>query len=153
MDHWQRLFTYVTGSIVIGLLLIILTNSYLHYVNEQGSTGYIALFAFGFVYLNLGYGVNRRFIMKSPSRTTVSYVMSFLMVVPTLLWIFTKDEGLGESILVFTLTIMFAVFLGTFFGIKGGLSKREAYLRQMEQEVEPDLPDDLKRPHDDLNQN
>lgn len=153
MDNWQRLFTYVTGSIVIGLLLIILTHSFLHHTDAQGATGYITLLAYGLVYLNLGYGINRRFALKSNAHPFVHYLMAFLMAAPTLLWIFTKDEGLGDSILVFALTIVFAVFLGTYFGIQKGLEKREAYLRKVYEEREREIPDDIKRAHDDLNKN
>jgi hypothetical protein len=114
--------------------------------------GYISLFAFGLVYLNLGYALNRRFALKSQTSAVVNYIMTLLIVAPTLLWIFTKDEGLGDSLLVFALTIVFAAYLGTYFGIKGGIVRREAYLRSI-YEGRSDLPDELKRPHDDLNKN
>mgnify|MGYP001474741896 CR=1 FL=1 len=153
MNHWQRLFTYLTGAIVIGLLLIILTHGLLHYVNKPDLTGYIALLAYGIVYLNLGYGVNRRFVLKSDAHPAVNYLMSFLMTVPTMLWIFTKDEGLGNSLFLFTATILFAVFLGTYVGIQRGITKRKALIRQMYKEEGRELPEDLKRPHDDLSKN
>ncbi len=153
MDQWQRLFTYLTGTIVIGLLLIILTHKFLRFVNEPGLTGHFVLLAYGFIYFNLGYGINRRFTMKSYKPPAVNYLMSFLITVPTMLWIFTKDEELGGSLILFTLTILFGVLLGTYAGIKKGIAKREVLIRQMYEEQEKGLPEDLKRPHDKLSKN
>lgn len=153
MDHWQRVFAYTTGALVIGLLIIIFTNSFLVYVSEPGSTGYLVLLAYGFVFLNLGFGVNRRFALKSERVPALHYLLAFLMVVPTLVWIYTKDTGLANQQFVFTATIVFAVFLGTYYGIKKGSARRNSYLRQIYQERDREMPDDLKRPHDDLNKN
>lgn len=153
MDHWQRVFAYTTGALVIGLLLIVFTNSFLVYVSEPGSTGYVVLLAYGFVFLNLGYGVNRRFALKSDRIPALHYTLALLMVAPTLVWIYTKDTGLGSQQFVFTATIIFAVMLGTYYGIKKGSARRNAYLRQIYKDREREMPDDLKRPHDDLNKN
>lgn len=155
MSNWQRVFTYITGSLVIGLLFIVLTNSFLSYVGQEGSTGLIALLLYGFVFLNLGYGINRRFALKARRIPAIHYTLALLTVAPTLLWIYTKDEGLGNnSLILFAITIVFAVFLGTYFGIKKGGSKREEYLRQVQEELqERDTPEELQRPHDDLNKN
>ena len=153
MDHWQRVFAYTTGALVIGLLIIVFTNSFLVYVSEPGSTGYLVLLAYGFVFLNLGYGVNRRFALKSDRIPALHYILALLMVAPTLGWVYSKDTGLGSQQFVFTATIVFAVFLGTYYGIKKGSARRNAYLRQIFKDREREMPDDLKRPHDDLNKN
>jgi len=153
MDHWQRVFAYTTGALVIGLLIIVFTNSFLVYVSEPGSTGYLVLLAYGFVFLNLGYGVNRRFALKSDRIPALHYVLALLMVAPTLGWVYSKDTGLGSQQFVFTATIVFAVFLGTYYGIKKGSARRNAYLRQIFKDREREMPEDLKRPHDDLNKN
>lgn len=134
MDSWHRKFAYLTGAIVIGLLLILLTNRFLHYVNEPGSSGYIALFAFGLIYLNLGYGINRRFSLKSDHPEALNYLLSTLIALPTLFWIYTKDEGLGTAITLFTVTILFALYLGTYFGSRRGVLKRAMYQEQIEKD-------------------
>ena len=135
LDHWQRVFAYTTGAIVIGLLLIVFTNSFLPYVGSEGTTGYVTLLAYGFIFLNLGFGVNRRYALKAERQPMLHYTFALLMVAPTLFWIYSKDTGMGDQRLVFTLTILFAVILGTFFGIKRGSSKREAYLRQVREHL------------------
>ncbi|MDZ7716216.1 MAG: hypothetical protein U5J95_08400 [Balneolaceae bacterium] len=153
MDHWQRVFAYTTGSIVIGLMLIVFTNNFLSYINAEGNTGYIALLAYGFVFLNLGYGINRRFSLKANRAPAINYTLSLLTTAPTLLWIYTKDEGLGDSIITFTITILFSVLLGTYFGIKKGNTRRSDYLQQVKEEMQESTPEELKRSHDDLSKN
>lgn len=152
MNHWQRNFAYITGSIVIGLLLIILTNSFIQYVAYRGTTGYLVLLAFGLVYLNLGFGISRRFVIKAVQMEWLSYLMAVLIIVPTLLWVFTKDMGLGPARMVFGLTTLFSPLLGTYFGIRRGRVKRAEYIRKAREE-DRELPDGLKRPHNDLKKN
>ncbi len=152
MTNWQRIFAFVTGAIVFGLLLIIISNSYIQYVAYEGTTGYLFLLGFGLVFLNLNFGISRRFTIKALDLDWVSYLMAFLTILPTIFWVYTKDVGLGEAELLFVLTVIFSAFLGTYFGIRRGLVKRQKYIQQL-REDEQDLPDSLKRPHDDLRPN
>lgn len=153
MDHWQRIVAYLTACLVAGLALVVFTHSFFPLANEPGAKGYITLFAFGLVYLNLAYAVNRRFMLKSERSPALNYLLSFLFAAPTLLWIFTKDEGLGDALFSFVITIVFAAFLGTYFGIRRGRARRIDYLKRYYEENEDALPDDLKRPHEDLSKN
>lgn len=154
MNNWQRVFTYATGSLVIGLLFIVLTNSFLPYVNAEGSTGLIALLGYGFVFLNLGFGINRRFALKASRVPVIHYTLAALMVLPTLLWTYTRPSELGESYIIFVATVIFAVCLGTYFGIKKGGSRRAEYLEKVKEQLrEEETPHELRRPHDDLNKN
>lgn len=153
MNLWQRTFAYATACLVIGLAIVVFTHSFFEYANEPGMQGYITLFGFGLVFLNFGFVINRRFMLKTKPRPAINYLFSFVMVAPTLLWIFTKDEGLGESLFTFAATLLFAAFLGTYFGIRRGLVKRDDYLEEYYEENEEELPDELKRPHEDLSKN
>ncbi|WP_138431317.1 hypothetical protein [Fodinibius saliphilus] len=152
MINWQRTFAFVTGSIVFGLAIILLSHNYIQYVAAEGSTGYLFLFGFGLVYLNLNFGFSRRFIMKAVNINWVCYLMAFFTILPTIFWVYTKDVGLAETELLFVLTTIFSAFLGAFFGIRRGVVKRTKYVQQLREEKE-ELPDSLKRPHDDLNIN
>jgi len=153
MNHWQRTFAYLTGALVIGLMIIVFTNGFLNYVNDEGSSGYIALLAYGFVFLNLSYGLNRRFSLKAENIPLINYSLALLTVLPTLFWIYTKDEGMGSSITLFSITILFAVLLGTYYGTKKGSEKRAGYLKKAEEELYDSTPEELKRPHDNLKKN
>lgn len=152
MTNWQRIFAYITGAIVFGLLLILVSNSYIQYAADEGMTGYLVLLGFGLVYLNLNFGLNRRFTMKAVDLNWVSYLMALLTILPTLFWVYTKDVGLGQMQLLFVLTTIFSAFLGTYFGIRRGLVKRQQYIQRL-REDDRELPDSLKRPHDHLSQN
>lgn len=150
--NWQRIFAFVSGSIVFGLGIILLSNSYIQYVAHEGTTGYLFLFGFGLVYLNLNFGFSRRFMMKAMNVSWICYLMAFFTILPTIFWVYTKDVGLAETELVFVMTTIFSAFLGAYFGIRRGVVKRARYISQL-REDDQDLPDSLKRPHDDLNIN
>lgn len=152
MNHWQRNSAYITGAVVIGLLLIILSNSYIQFVAQEGWTGYLVLLAFGLVYLNLGFGISRRFVIKARNADYICYLMSLLIVIPTLFWVFTKETGLGAAKIYFIITILFSPLLGSYYGIRRGKVKRAEYIQRLREE-ERELPDQLKRPHDDLKRN
>ncbi len=152
MTNWQRIFAFVSGSIVFGLLLILISNSYIQYVAEPGSTGYLFLFGFGLIFLNLNFGTSRRFTIKALDKDWVCYLMSTLTITPTIFWVYTKDVGLGEAELLFVLTVIFSAYLGSYFGIRRGIAKRQQYMQRL-REDDQELPDSLKRPHDNLNQN
>lgn len=152
MTNWQRIFAFVTGSIVFGLLLILISNSYIQYVAKPGSTGYLFLFGFGLIFLNINFGTSRRFTIKAINMDWVCYLMATLTIVPTVFWVYTKDVGLGEAELLFVLTVIFSAFLGSYFGIRRGMAKREKYIQRLRDD-EQELPESLKRPHDKLNKN
>ena len=150
--NWQRTFAFVTGSIVFGLGIILLSNSYIQYVAYEGTTGYLFLFGFGLVYLNLNFGFSRRFMMKAMNISWICYLMAFFTILPTIFWVYTKDVGLAEMELIFVMTTIFSAFLGAYFGIRRGVVKRARYINQLREDNQ-DLPNSLKRPHDDLNIN
>jgi|SRR5699024_9710039 len=153
MDHWQRNAAYGTGCLVIGLALVVFTHNFFHLADLPGFTGYFALFAYWLVYFNFSFLINRRFMLKAERNLTLNYFFSFLTTAPTLGWIFTKDTGLEEALLPFVLVILFGAFIGTFFGIKQGRKKRNRYIQAYYEEQENKIPDELKRPHDDLSNN
>lgn len=152
MTNWQRIFAFVTGAFVFGLLLIIVSNGYLQYVAYEGISGYLVLLGFGLVYLNLNFGISRRFTIKAIDLDWVSYLMAALTILPTIFWVYTKDVGLGQMQLLFVLVTIFSAFLGAYFGIRRGLIKRQKYIQRL-REDDRELPDSLKRPHDHLSQN
>ena len=154
MNNWQRSFAYTSGALVFGLIIIIISHSYIQYVANPGTTGYLFLLGFGLVYLNINFGASRRFVVKAANADWVCYLMAFLTIIPTIFWIYTKDVGLGEQQLLFVVVTIFSAFLGAYFGIRRGRVKRQKYIRRLQEEGEDqDLPESLKRPHDDLSQN
>ncbi|HET6527466.1 MAG TPA: hypothetical protein VFG39_01825 [Balneolaceae bacterium] len=153
MHNWQRIFAYVTGSVVFGLLLILLSRNYLQYINRGGQTAFLFLLGFGLVFLNLNFGISRRFVLKAPHSKWACWVMAFITFLPTLFWVYTKYVGLEEWKSLFVGVVVCSAFLGSYLGIWRGGVKREKYIRRLREEEKGDLPDELKRPHDDLNKN
>ena len=152
MHNWQRTFAYTSGAVVFGLLIIIISHSYIQYVAQPGTTGYLFLIGFGLIYLNINFGISRRFLVKAVRVDWICYAMALITIIPTLFWVWTKDVGLGSQQLLFMVVTVFSALLGSYFGIRRGKVKREKYIRQLREE-ERDLPDSLKRPHDTLSRN
>ncbi len=153
LNHWQRVAAYFTGCLVMGLAIVVFTNSFFQYAAAPGTQGYLTLFGFGLVFLNLGFAVNRRFMLKSDHSAAYNYIFSLMIAAPTLIWVFTKDEGLGDSLLTFSLTVLFSALLGTYFGIRRGIARRHQYWKTRAEHEDQDMPEDLKRPHDNLSKN
>ncbi|HLR25176.1 MAG TPA: hypothetical protein VK112_04870 [Fodinibius sp.] len=153
MNSWQRIFAFISGSLVFGLLIILLSNNYIQYVTEPGTAGYFFLIGFGLVFLNLNFGASRRFVIKAPNAIWVCYLMTILTIAPALFWIYTKDVGLANMETLFVVIIIFSALLGTYFGIRRGRVKRQKYLRRLQEEQEQPMPDELQRPHDELSNN
>lgn len=150
--NWQRTFAFITGSLVFGLAIIVFSHNYIQYVAYQGAVGYLSLFGFGLVFLSLNLGFSRRFMTKAMNVSWVCYLMAFFTILPTIFWVYTKNVGLAEAELLFVLTVIFSAFLGSYYGIRRGVVKRAQYIQSLRDE-DRDLPDSLKRPHDDLNIN
>lgn len=152
MNNWQRIFAYLTGAIVLGLLFIIISHNFIEYAARESTAGYLFLVGFGLVYLNINFGMSRRFVIKALTLNWIGYLMAIFTIAPTIFWVYTKETGLNEARFLFVLVISFSAFLGSYFGIRRGLVKREKYIRQLREEGQ-ELPNSLKRPHDDLSKN
>ncbi|HKK45908.1 MAG TPA: hypothetical protein VJ964_10320 [Balneolaceae bacterium] len=153
MKNWQRAFAYTSGALVLGLLLIVVSHNFIQYVARPTTAGYLFLVGFGLVFLNLNFGFSRRFSIKAPNQKWVCFLMALFTIGPTLFWVYTKDVKLGDARLEFVLTVIFSAVLGSIFGIRRGLAKRKIYLKELQELEEHEMPNSLKRPHDDLNKN
>lgn len=153
MNHWMRDTAYGTGCLVIGLAVVVFTHKFIVLADRPGFTGYFTLFAFGLAFFSLCFAMNRRFMLKSDRNLWLNYSFSFLIVVPTLFWAAWHTPELDDTLLTFTLVVLLAAYLGTYAGTRYGVDKRDAYLARIKEDQEEPLPDDLKRPHDDISNN
>lgn len=153
MNNLYRNLAYGTGCLVIGLAVVVFTHGFIELADRQGFAGYFVLFAFGFAFFSLCFAMNRRFMLKSDRHISLNYSFSFLIIAPTLFWAFGNSPELDDTLLTFVLVVVLAALLGTYAGSRYGVAKRDSYkARTREQEEEP-LPEDLKRPHDDISKN
>lgn len=83
------------------------------------------------------------------------YIMAALSALPPVIWHKIKDVGLDDTITVYLLTIVVACALGGYFGHRAGLKAQAVFQQNLKNYINQDqnLPDDLKRPHDNLNKN
>ncbi len=128
MENWARFFAYATSMLVLGLAIIVFTENLIPFVTAPNWVGYVSLLGYGLIYLNLSYGMNRRFIRKKMKGYNLSYLLGFLLFLPPACWVYIKDVGLHEKRLLFLVVILFAVLLGSYFGIHSGIKKRRADL-------------------------
>jgi len=139
---------------VIGLAVAVFTHVFIRLAIRPGFTGYFVLLAFGLAFFSLCFAMNRRFMLKSDRHILLSYFFSVLIIGPTLVWAFGKTPEMdGITLLAFALVVILAAFLGTYGGTRYGIDKRDAFRARMREKQEEQLPDDLKRPHDELSNN
>jgi len=156
LNNVPRFFAYATGTLLIAAAIIVFSNQFISYTGRDDTLGLIALLAYGLVYLNLVFGVSRRFIRKlqEGKSTNIQYVFAALSLLPVLIWINVFDTGLGDSILLFHIVMIFACLLGGYFGHRSGLRQQEEFWNKVRDSYDgEELPDELKRPHDNLNKN
>lgn len=153
MKDLYRNLAYGTGCLVIGLAVVVFTHVFIVLADRPGFTGYFVLFAFGFAFFSLCFAINRRFMLKSDRHIALNYLFSFLIIAPTLLWSFSNSPELDDTRLTFVLVVGFAAFLGAYAGSRYGVDKRDAYRARVREQEKEQLPDDLKRPHDDMSNN
>ncbi len=152
MDNWQRNAAYGTGCLVIGLAVVVFTHSFIELADRSGFTGYFALFAFGAAFFSLCFAMNRRFMLKYDRDMPLNYAFSLLIIAPTLFWAFTRSPELDDTLLAFVLVTVLAAFLGAYAGSRYGVAKRDSYLARIKEDEE-ELPQDLKKPQDDISKN
>lgn len=153
MNNWQRDLAYGTGCLVIGLAVMVFTHKFIVLADSPGFRGYFTLFAFGIGFFSLSFAINRRFMLKSDRHMVLNFFFAFLIIAPTLFWTFGKIVEIDNTRLTFVLVSVFGAFLGAYAGTRYGVAKRNMYIERIKKQQEEELPDDLKRPHDDLSKN
>lgn len=126
MENWARFFAYATSTLVLGLAIAVFTENFIPYVAAENWVGYVTLLGYGLIYLNLSYGMNRRFIRKKMKGYSLSYLLGLLLFIPPAFWIYVKDVGLYQGRFLFLFVLLFSVLLGAYFGIQSGIKKRRA---------------------------
>lgn len=157
VDNLPRLIFYSTGVFIISAAFTLLSSDFLRLLADPGWKGTAILLAYGLIYMNIVFVVSRRYMRRLEGPSPAPYIFGILVAVVPLVWIFIYEgSGLfGTQRIIFCVVIALACGLGAYFGHRAGLkaqiefrNKLEEYLRKTGQ-----LPDDLKRSHDNLNKN
>ena len=156
MDNLPRLSFYLSGTLIVSGAFTLLTNDLIPKVNEQGLIGFLFLIGFGLIYMNITFVISRRFMRRLDGPSNLPFVFSFLVAIVPLFWNFIINEGIFESLpLMYLGNIIFTCFLGGFLGQKAGIKAQIIFKEQLYQYLQKSgqLPEDLKRAHDNLFKN
>src|SRR5690606_16468302 len=117
--------------------------------------GTLLLFGYGLAFMNLVFIASRRFMRRENGPSPVPYIFAFIVALPPIIWVNLIDLNLGDSKLVFILTVLAGCALGAYFGQRAGLKAQAVFQKNLQDYISQDenLPEDLKRPHDNLNKN
>lgn len=155
MDNIPRFIFYCTGVPIVSGAFTLLTNELIAKVNDPTYVGMLFLLGFGLVYMNITFIVGRRFMRRLNGASLTPYIFAVLVALPPLLWVGLTGADLGDSKLVFMLTVVFGCALGAYFSHRAGLKaqiKLQENLRQYEKQDEK-TPEELKHSHENLNKN
>ncbi len=155
MDNIPRFIFYCTGVLIVSGAFTLFTSELITKVNDPSYVGLFFLLGFGLAYMNIIFMIGRRFMRRLNGPSPALYIIAVLVALPPLLWVGITGAGLGDSKLVFMLTIIVGCALGAYFSHKAGLKAQVKFQDNMRQYINQDEkpPDELKNSHENLNKN
>lgn len=119
-----RLFAYVTGAFMLGAVVHMISSVFLPYTQVPGGVGLAVMGAYGAIYLNLAWGLGKRYIRKTRILLWFPYVLSFLMIVPAIVQILLKEEFPDPlQRVLYILVILVGALIGSRIGIQKAQSR------------------------------
>ncbi|MCG8371889.1 MAG: hypothetical protein MI700_00055 [Balneolales bacterium] len=156
MDNIPRFLVYASGIFIISSTFTLFTSELLFKIADPGWVGTAFLLGYTLVYMNIVFVISRRFMRRLEGSSITPYLFAVLTSGFPVLWIFMYDAGFTPGLQsLFAFTCLLGTFAGAYLGHRAGLKaqvifqeKLIEYLRNTGQ-----LPDELKRAHDNLNKN
>jgi hypothetical protein len=133
MNNGARLFAYTTWVLMISLAIIVFTDTFLVYANDDGWIGLVTLLGYGFIYLNFSYLSVKRFIRKVFQESNLHYILAFLIFLPPAVWIALFSETIEDARYIMILILAFSSGLGAYYGYRAGKREQAAYMEQVNQ--------------------
>jgi hypothetical protein len=134
MNNGARLFAYTTWVLMISLAIIVFTDTFLVYANDEGWIGLVTILAYGFIYLNFSYLSVKRFIRKVFNESILHYILAFLILLPPAVWIALFSETIEDARFIMIIVIAFSCGLGAYYGHRAGKSEQIEYLDHLNQQ-------------------
>ncbi len=156
LDNLPRFSFYLSGVFLLSAAFTIFTSELLFLITDTSFKGTAFLIGFGLVYMNIVFVTSRRFMRRLDGATPAPYVIGLLVAVPPVIWIFIYDSPLdAQQRIIFAIVMALACSFGAYFGHSAGLKAQVVFQQKLEEYLRNTgrLPDDLKRPHDNLNKN
>lgn len=133
MNNGARLFAYTTWVLMISLAIIVFTDTFLVYANDEGWIGLVTILAYGFIYLNFSYLSVKRFIRKVFEESNLHYILAFLILLPPAVWIALFSETIENARYIMIIVIAFSCGLGAYYGHRAGKREQSEYLDHLNQ--------------------
>lgn len=119
-----RLFAYATGAFMLGAVVHMLSSVFLPYTQVPGGVGLLVMAAYGAIYLNLAWGLAKRYIRKTRILLWVPFALSALMIVPAIVQILLKEEFPDPTQrILYILLIFTGALIGSRIGIQNAISR------------------------------
>lgn len=157
MDNLPRFSFYASGVPIVSAGFTLLATDFFSHIGDPSWVGTAFLLGYGLIYMNIVFVLSRRFMRRLNGPSKVPYLFAVLTGLIPAAWIFIYDAGLTQGLqIMFAAVMIIACFLGAYFGHKAGLKAQAKFQQQLLEYLKKTgehLPDDLKRPHDNLSKN
>ena len=156
MDNLPRFAFYTSGIFLISAAFTLFTSELLFKINDPSWVGTAWLIGFGVVYMNIVFVTSRRFMRREDGPSPVPIIFGTLVAIMPLVWIFVYNSPLDtQNRIIFAVVVAIACGLGSHFGHKAGLKAQVVFKQKLEEYLKKtgQVPEDLQRPHDNLNKN
>ncbi len=139
-QNWPRVLVYSVFSIATGMAIYWFIHRFFRYVEYGSNITFVTYAAHVLLFGSISYFLARRFDSRALHLEQYPYVMSILLVLPTMIFIISRPpDGLlpdKEPVLFFI--ILAASMLGTAPGIKQGLRIRNYRLDKLGKDIGTD---------------
>ena len=106
--------------------------------------------------MNIVFVFARRFMRRLEGKTPAPFIFGAVVATIPVVWIFMYDSGMDSSQkIVFAVVMTVACGLGAHFGLKAGLKSQIMFQKKLEEHLRKTekVPNELRRPYDNLNKN
>lgn len=126
-----RAFAYSGAALLLGVIIFFFTQGFIPLVELPDIAGMIISLGFVLIFLNVSFGLARRFCSRTFEMERFPYILGFIIVLPVLvLSVATERFSDTSPLLVFYATIILAGQAGALFGIRSGGRKRDKLIRE-----------------------
>ncbi len=126
-----RAFAFSGATLLIGVMVFFFTQGIIPLIELPDIAGSVILLGFILVFLNLSFGLARRFCSRTFELEYFPYILGLVLIVPTLVLAGVTERFTGLSAyMIFMFSITLASLTGVFFGIRSGRHKRDKLIKE-----------------------
>lgn len=133
MQNGARFFAYSTWAIMISLGIIVFTHRFLEASDYDFWLGILAMVFISFLYFNITFAAVKRFISKVPVPTNLHMLLSLLIFLPPVVFIFFMSDGIAANELLFAIITAAGCYAGMILGNRSGIKARYEYIQKLKE--------------------